>query len=187
VTIKATTRCLFPDSIGHLDFFQPLWPHPPLFNGNVLLEFPPSHVSTSTSENNMDSMAWSCTITSNIHNTQGLTFRKSSCVGQLVCNNQKCDFFSELSKKNETKGSGQTNILFNLGHSSLPDSILLCKVFKVPPTCINFCNAHIYYVLSKSAMTRACIHLGMHNHPISYGICQETLDIIYDLIIQKVS
>jgi hypothetical protein len=36
-------------------------------------------------------------------------------------------------------------------------------------------------------MTRACIHLGMHNHPVSDGICQETLDKISSLIAQEVS
>jgi hypothetical protein len=36
-------------------------------------------------------------------------------------------------------------------------------------------------------MSRACIHLGMHNHPISDGICQETLDMISGLIAQEVS
>jgi hypothetical protein len=36
-------------------------------------------------------------------------------------------------------------------------------------------------------MSRACIHLGMHNHPVSDGICRETLDTISGLIAQEVS
>jgi hypothetical protein len=36
-------------------------------------------------------------------------------------------------------------------------------------------------------MSRACIHLGMYNHPISDGICQETLDTISSLVAQEVS
>jgi hypothetical protein len=36
-------------------------------------------------------------------------------------------------------------------------------------------------------MTRACIHLGMHNHPVFDGICQETLDTVSSLIVQEVS
>jgi hypothetical protein len=36
-------------------------------------------------------------------------------------------------------------------------------------------------------MSRACIHLGMHNHPVSDGICRETLDTISSLITQEVS
>jgi hypothetical protein len=63
----------------------------------------------------------------------------------------------------------------------------VCKVCKVPPTCVNFCNARIYYILSKSDMTRACIHLGMHNHPVSDGIFRETIDTISSLFAQEVS
>jgi hypothetical protein len=36
-------------------------------------------------------------------------------------------------------------------------------------------------------MTMACIHLGMHAHPISDGICRETFDTISGLIAQEVS
>jgi hypothetical protein len=83
---------------------------PPLYNEDVIFELPPSQVSASTSKNAMDGMdkrldghTWCCTITSNIHNNQGLTFRKSLCVGQLVCNNMSFDFFARSSKRNETE------------------------------------------------------------------------------------
>jgi hypothetical protein len=36
-------------------------------------------------------------------------------------------------------------------------------------------------------MSRVYIHLGMHNHPVSDGICRETLDTIFGLIAQEVS
>jgi hypothetical protein len=130
-----------------------------------------------------DGHTWCNTITSNIHNNQSLTFRKSLCVGQLICNNQNCDFFS----RNETEWLGQTNTPFKLGHLPPSDSTLVCKVCKVPPTCVNFCPRHIYYILGKSHVTRACIHLEMHNHSISDGICRETLDTISGLIAQEVS
>jgi hypothetical protein len=167
---------------------------PPSYNGDVIFELPPSYVSASSSKNAMDSMdkrfdgyTWYRTITSNIHNSQGLTFRKSSCASQLVCNNQSCDFLTRSSKWNETEWSGQTNTPFNLGLLPPLDSTLVCKVCKVPPTCVNFCDARIYYVLSKSDMTRACIHLGTHDHPVSDCICWETLDTISSLIAQEVS
>jgi hypothetical protein len=169
---------------------------PPSYNGDGIFELPPSRVSTSASisKNTMDSIdkrfdghTWCRTITSNIHNSQGLTFRKSSYVGQLIYNNENCDFLSRSSKRNETEWSGRTNTPFNLGHLPPPDSILVCNVYKVPPTCVNFCNARIYYVLSKSDMTRACIHLGMHNHLVSDGVCQETIDTISSLVAQEVS
>jgi hypothetical protein len=155
------------------------------------IELPPNRVFASTSKNTMDDMdkrfdghAWYRTITSNIHRRQGLTFRKSLCVGQLVCNNKSCDFFARSSKRNETEWSGRTNTPFKLGHIPPPDSTLVCKV---PPICVNFCPRCIYYVLGKGDMSRACIHLGMHNHPVSDGVCRETLDIISSLIAQEVS
>jgi hypothetical protein len=95
---------------------------PPLYNGDVIFELLPSCVSASTSKNTMDNMdkrfnghTWCRTITSNIHNNQGLTFRKSLCVGQLVYNNKSCDFFARSSKHNETKWSSRTNTPFKLG------------------------------------------------------------------------
>jgi hypothetical protein len=130
---------------------------PPMYNGDVIFELPPSRVSASTSKNTMDGMdkrfdghTWCRTITSNIHNSQGLIFRKSLCVDQLICNNQNCDLLSRYSKRNETKWFGRTNTPFKLGHLSPPDSTLVCKVYKVPPTCVNFCPRRIYYVLGKS-------------------------------------
>jgi hypothetical protein len=151
---------------------------PPSYNGNAIFELPPSQVSASTSKNTMDGIdkrfnghTWCRTITSNIHNNQGLNFKKSLCVGQLVCNNQSSDFFARSSKRNETEWSGRTNTPFKLEHSPPLDSTIVCKVYKVHPTYVNFCLGRIYYVQRKNDMTRACIHLGMHNHPVSDGIC----------------
>ena len=80
---------------------------PPSYDGDIIFELPPSCASASTSKNTMDSMdkrldghTWCRTVTSNIHNSQGLTFRKSLCVGQLVCDNKNCDFFARSSKRN---------------------------------------------------------------------------------------
>jgi hypothetical protein len=120
--IMQCLRCLasFPGSrneLATLDYDKILYYKvqylPPLYDGNVIFELLPSFVSASISKNTMDSMnkrfdghTWCRTITSNIHNSQGLTFRKSLCVGQLVCNNKSCDFFARSSKRNETEWSG---------------------------------------------------------------------------------
>ena len=104
---------------------------------------------------------------------------RSSCIGQLVCNKKNCDFLSRSSKWNEIEWSGHSN-------SPPPDITLIFKVYKVPPTCVNFYDACIYYVLSKNNMTRVCIHLEMHNHLVFYGICQKIHNIISSLIAQEV-
>jgi hypothetical protein len=134
---------------------------PPSYNGNVIFELLPSHVFDSTSKNTINGMdkwfnnhTWYCTITSNIHNSQSLTFRKSFCIGQSIYNNPNCDFLSRSTKRNKIDWSGRTSTPFNLGHSTLPDSTLVCKICKVPPTCVNFCDARIYYVLNKSNTRR---------------------------------
>jgi hypothetical protein len=167
---------------------------PPSYNGDVIFELPPSRVSASTSKNTIDGMdkrfdghTWCRTITSNIHNSQGLIFRKSLCIGQLFCNNQNCDFFFRSSKRNETEWSGRTNTPFKLGHLPHHNSSLVCKVCKVPPTYVNFCPRRIYYNLGKGDLSKACIHLGMPNHPVSDGICREILGTISGLIAQEMS
>jgi hypothetical protein len=91
------------------------------------------------------------------------------------------------SSRNKIEWSSRTNTPFKQGHLPPPESTLVCKVCKVLPICVNFCSGRIYYILGKGDISRVCIHLGMHNHPISDGICRETLDTISGLIAQEVS
>ena len=197
-SVMQCLRCLasflgFENELATLDYdkipYHNVQYLPPLHDGDVIFELLPSCVSTSTSKNIIDGMDrqfdghTQChTITSNIHNNQGLTFRKFLCVGQLVCNNKSCDFFVRSSKCNETEWLGWINISFKLGHLPRLDSTIVCKVCKVAPICVNFCPRHIYYVLGKDDMSRMRIHLGMHYYPISDGIYWETLDTIFGLI-----
>ena len=66
------------------------------------------------------------------------------------------------------------------------DSIVVCRVCKIPPTCISHCDGRIYYIIDSSEVSRACIHLGRHNHPISKGQCRKSLNSISNLIAQEV-
>jgi hypothetical protein len=93
---------------------------PPSYNVDVIFELPPSCVSASISKNTIDGMdkqfdghPWCRTITSNIHNSQGLTFRKSLCVGQLVCNNKSCDFFTRSSSAMRLSGQAEPTLHSN--------------------------------------------------------------------------
>ena len=73
---------------------------PPKFNGDVIFELPPvsmSHMSTyakgmSGMDKRHDGHVWSKTVTTNITNSQGFTFKTSSCLGHLRCTNSSCDF-----------------------------------------------------------------------------------------------
>ena len=72
---------------------------PTTFDGDVIFEFPPVGASTLHSQAKLlrgmdkrhDGHAWTRTITSNIKNNMGLTFKSSSCLGHLKCINVDCD------------------------------------------------------------------------------------------------
>lgn len=88
---------------------------------------------------------------------------------------------------NETEWSGTTTIPFGVCQDPPANSSLVCKVCKKTPTCIDFCAARIYYVVSAGNMFRACIHLGNHVHPVAEGQCREILETVAELIVQEVA
>ena len=76
---------------------------PPKFNGDVIFELPSvsmSHMSTyakgmSRMDKHHDGHVWSKTVTTNITNSQGFTFKTSSCLGHLHCTNTSCNFLCQ--------------------------------------------------------------------------------------------
>jgi hypothetical protein len=48
-------------------------------------------------------------------------------------------------------------------------SSLVYKICKVPSVYIATCSARIYYVFGTIDMTCACVHLGLHEHPVKVG------------------
>jgi hypothetical protein len=74
---------------------------PPTFNGDVLFELLP--VDTSGPFHMMHGMdkrhdghAWTKTVTSNIKSDMSLTFRTSTCISHLRCENQDCEYTSRI-------------------------------------------------------------------------------------------
>ena len=52
-----------------------------------------------------------------------------------------------------------------------PADNVICTHCKVPPMCLAPCTGRMYFVLPKTTdTTRACVHLGSHNHHVSNGI-----------------
>jgi hypothetical protein len=49
----------------------------------------------------------------------------------------------------------------------------VCKICRIPPICITTCGARIYYVSKSANMTRTCVHLRLHEHPVKVGKDQE--------------
>ena len=170
---------------------------PPRFDGDVLFEFPPAGKYASQSQAKLlqgmdkryDGHAWTRTITSNIKNDMGLTFRMSSCLGHLQCTNAACDYLSRVhrsSEANEIEWDGVSSLTFEVGSIPPKGSTVVCKICKVPPSCLDGCLAKIYYVIGHGNMTRACVHLGTHGHPVKIGDDRDAAEKIKGLIGEQV-
>jgi hypothetical protein len=167
---------------------------PPTFNGDVLFKLPP--VDTSGPFHMMHGMdkchdghAWTKTITSNIKSDMSLTFRTSTYIGHFRCKNQDCEYTSRIhrtSPVNERELDGFTVTTIPVGQPAPAGSTLVCKICKVPPICFATCAARIYYVYGAANMTRACLHLGVHEHPVKVGEDQEIKERTRKLIEEQV-
>ena len=160
---------------------------PPRFDGDVIFELPPIGNSTTLSQARFlrgmdrrhDGHAWTRTIMSNIKNDMGLTFRTSFCLGHLRCSNADCEYITRIhciSVSNEIEWDGVSSFTFEVGMHPPKGSTLVCNICKSPPSCLAICPAKIYYVLRKDYMTRACIHLGSHRHPVKVGIYRDAME-----------
>ena len=89
--------------------------------------------------------------------------------------------------RNNTEWIGSTPLPFVVGNVPLTRSTIECKVCRFTPVCIALCHARILYIHSTSVgMSRACIHLGVHDHLVANGTCRESLDIAYQCVANKV-
>ena len=99
---------------------------PPEFNNDIIFELPPVQVSGMSSQAKLmtgmdkryDGHAWTRTITSHIKNDAGLTFRMSSCIGHIQCNNSSCAYLSRIHRTaptNNTEWKGSTTTPFTVG------------------------------------------------------------------------
>ena len=167
---------------------------PPTFNGDVLFELPTVDKSGSFHmmhgmDKRHDGHAWTKTVTSNIKSDVSLTFCTSTCIGHLRCENQDCEYTTHIhrtSSINEREWDGFTVTIFPVGQPAPPGSILVCKICKVPPICVAACVARVYYVFGAAHMTRAYLHLGVHDHPVKVGEDQEIKERTRQLIEEQV-
>lgn len=166
---------------------------PSEFDGDVLFELPPAPPCTKPTtaklmvgmDKRFDAHPWCKTKTSNITNDMKLTFRYSLCSGHLKCSNGDCDFLNRpnrVTEINESEWDGHTTSPFVAGGPPPAQSTLVCKICRTPPDCFATCPAKVYYVFGKANMTRACIHLGSHDHPVGYVECRENKMKIMNLV-----
>ena len=166
---------------------------PPKFNGDVIFELPPvsmSHMSTyAKGMSGMDKChnghVWSKMVTTNITNSQGFTFKTSSCLGHLCCTNSSCNFLRRshhVEAVNEMEWEGVSPSIMDVGDAHPQGSTLLCSICKNPPSCIATCSAKVYYVLGKQSSTCVFVHLGTHSHPVKDGELRDMRDRTRSLI-----
>ena len=170
---------------------------PLVFNGDIVFEFPSIQSLSKSSQAGLmlgmdkrhDGHVWTRTSTSHIKSDMGLIFRSASCVGHLRCDNQDCEYLSRVhrtSQVNEMEWNGFTTTPFQVGCQPPSHSSIICKICKTPPTCIATCKARIYYVSGGDHMTRACVHLGVHEHPVKSGEYQDFKDRSHTLLAKQV-
>ena len=169
---------------------------PPVFDRDVIFELPPYGPSSSTfgaknlegMDKRYDGHPWCKLVTTNIHNSDNLKFRKSYYAGHLVCENANCEYLKRTSKKNEIEWSGYTVIPFTASGCPPKQSTLVCMVCKMPPTCLGTCTARIYFAYSDNPeMTRAAIHLGHHGHLVARDMYRDSTEVICGLIAEQVA
>ena len=116
---------------------------PPKFNGDVIFELPPvsvSHMCTSAKgmsgmDKRHDGHVWSKTLTTNITNSQGFTFKTSSCLGHLRCTNGSCEFLRQshrLQPVNEMEWEGVSSSVLDVEDAHQQGSTLVCVVTPKP-------------------------------------------------------
>jgi hypothetical protein len=167
---------------------------PPTFNGDVLFEL--SLVDTSGPfymmhgmDKHHDGHAWTKIVTSNIKSDMSLTFCTSTCIGNLRCQNQDCEYTScihRTSSVNEWEWDGFTMTTIPVRQPTPARSSLVYKICKVPPVYIATCVARIYYVYGATNKTCAYLHLRVHEHPVKVGEDQEIKERMRKLIEEQV-
>ncbi len=144
-------------AIHHVEFV------PPMFNGDVIFELPPVGSNGSQGqaklmsgiEKRYDGHVWSNIHTTNIKNDDDLTFRSSSCVGHLRCDNDKCEYLMRRHRValiNETEWDGCSPIPCEIDPTPPSDTTITCKICSIVPLCIANCPAKIYYVVGTTDM-----------------------------------
>ena len=157
------------------------------YNGNCIFELPPVAVVKEGGLSRLDGMdrkrdghVWTETATTNISDpSRVLTFKYVKCMGQMCCTNLDCRCVGESNKYNELFWTGSSPDVLIPGPNSevTVKCKLVCRFCKVIPTCLELCPCKLFYAVSKDpTMSRACIHMGTHLHPMAKGDCRAAMD-----------
>ena len=75
---------------------------------------------------------------------------------------------------------------FPVGQPAPAGLTLVCKICKVPPICVAACATRVYHVFGTAYMTRVCLHLGVHDHPVKVDEDQGIKERMHQLIEEQV-
>ena len=135
-----------------------------------------------------DGHPWCTTKITNIQNDFGLFFRRSTCTGHLQCPDDYCNYmYHNGGLRNNTEWAGSTPLPFVVGNIPPTRSSIECKVCHSTLVCIALYHARIIYIHSTSVgMLKACIHLGVHDHPVEKNPCRNSLDMTYQCVTNEI-
>ena len=161
------------------------------YNGNCIFELPQVAILKVGGLSHLDGMdrkrdghVWIETTTTKISDPSGvLTFKYVKCMGHLRCTNPDCRCIEESNKYNELLWSGSSlDILIPRPNLEVTVKCkLVCRFCKVTPTCLELCPCKLFYTVSKDlTISRACIHMGIHLHPVAKGDYRVTMDQIQE-------
>ena len=108
-----------------------------------------------------------------------LTFKYVKCMGYLRCTNPDCCCIGVSNKYNELLWSRSSpDILIPRPKLKVTMKCkLVCRFCKITPTRLELCSCKLFYAVSKDlTMSRACIHMGTHLHPVVKGDCKAAMD-----------
>ena len=171
---------------------------PTKYNGNIVFELPPLSTVKGGGGAMLEGMdwrrdghAWTETTTTNISDPDGqLSFRYVKCLGHLRCENMSCPHLERCGEYNEMYWEGSTPEILVPGPTTLipPRCTVLCRICKSTPSCLRLCACKMFYITSRIPhMTWACVHFGIHDHPVATGECMEAMDIIREKVREQVS
>ena len=97
-------------------------------------------------DKHFDGHAWCQSNTHNIQNEFNLSFCAAFFAGHMRCDNSNCGYLIQEGRydsTNEKLWNGYAKKCC-LGHAPLLTSTFVCKICKIPPTCLAICSAMIY-------------------------------------------
>ena len=167
---------------------------PSYFDGDLCFSYPLRHIEFQVSMASQW-MAWTrcATVTLGVPpklwiSKTILAYHFGALLVHFQCHNDYCDYIHRNGGvRNNTEWAGSIPLPFVVGNVAPTRSTLECKVCHSIPICIVLCHVQIIYIHSTSVgMSRACIHLNVHDHAVANDTWCKSLDMAYQCVANEV-